>query len=386
MALGAAHTALVALATDAVLPALPAVAGELGAQRANDAQFVITAFFAGFALAQLVVGPLSDRIGRRRTLQGGLLLFLVGCFVSWFAPTFEIMIFGRVLQGVGGAAGRVMGLTIVRDLFVGREMARLLSLVLAVFIVCPIVAPALGQAIETSGGWRAIFVTFAGLTAAVLTWFTLRQSETLAPSARRPFSFRTILGGFREVLGYPAAVSATVAGGFVFSSFLSYLSTAPQIFREGYDTGALFPFWFGVNSFTLGCAAIANTKLVMRFGRRRLIRFAGMFQAVASILALGPTFLYEGLPPFWFFMVWMTCMFLSAGLLMGNLNAVAMEPLGRLAGLGAAFVGTGNMFIALPLGGLAGQLFNGRMYSVMGIYGFCGLASWTAMRWGAARA
>ena len=191
---------LVALAIDTMLPALPAIGRDLGAPRPNDTQFVITALFVGLGLGQMLFGPLSDRIGRRPAIHAGLVLFMAGCLVSIFAPTFTAMIAGRVLQGIGAAGPRIVTLALVRDQYEGRQMARLMSFVMAVFILIPTVAPALGQGNLWLGGWRSIFTTFFVIAAIAFGWFALRQPETLPAARRRPFSLRDIGRGILEVL------------------------------------------------------------------------------------------------------------------------------------------------------------------------------------------
>ena len=191
---------LVALAIDAMLPALPAIGRDLGAARPNDVQFVITAAFLGLGLGQMIFGPLSDRIGRRPAISAGLALFAAGCFMSLFAPDFETMLAGRVLQGFGAAGPRVVVMALVRDQYEGNRMARILSFAMAVFILVPAVAPALGQAVQWLGGWRAIFAAFLAVAGVAFAWFALRQPETLPPARRRPFSPRAIGGGVLEVL------------------------------------------------------------------------------------------------------------------------------------------------------------------------------------------
>ena len=192
---------LVALAIDAMLPALPAIGRDLGAPHPNDVQFVVTALFLGLGFGQILYGPLSDHTGRKPAIYAGLAVFMAGCLVSIFAPTFEVMIAARVLQGIGVAGPRIVVMALIRDLYGGPRMARLMSFAMAVFILVPAVAPALGQGILWLSGWRAIFVTFFAAAAVAFAWFALRQPETLPAARRRPFSLRAIGGAVREILG-----------------------------------------------------------------------------------------------------------------------------------------------------------------------------------------
>ncbi len=381
IALVALLMSLVALSIDAMLPALPEIGRDLGALRRNDTQFVVTALFLGLGLGQILFGPLSDRIGRRAAIHAGLALFMAGCLVSIFAPTFQAMIAGRVLQGVGVAAPRIVTIAMVRDQYEGRRMARLMSLAMSVFILVPTVAPALGQGILWLGGWRAIFVTILGIGAIALAWFALRQPETLPTAHRRPFSPRYIGAGALEVLRTRTALGYTLATACVFAPFLAYLSSAQQIFQDAYRTGALFPLWFGVLALAFGCASLVNGRLVMKLGMRRLAKAAAVSVTLVSVVAWALAFAFEGLPPFWLFMAYLLVVFFCYGLVFGNLNALAMHPLGHIAGVGAAVVASLTTFIGVPLGALVGQRFDGTMYAQVGAFAVFGVGALAAMWW-----
>ena len=372
---------LVALAIDTMLPALPAIGRDLGVPRPNDTQFVITALFVGLGFGQMLFGPLSDRIGRRPAIHAGLVLFMAGCLVSIFAPTFTAMIAGRLLQGIGAAGPRIVTLALVRDQYEGRQMARLMSFVMAVFILIPTVAPALGQGILWLGGWRSIFTTFFAIAAITFAWFALRQPETLPAARRRPFSLRDIGRGIVEVLKIRAALGYTLATGCVFAPFVAYLSSAQQIFQDAYRTGALFPVWFGVLALAIGGASLVNGRLVMKHGMHRLSMAATVAFTLASVAAWMLLFAFDGLPPFWLFMAYLLVVFLCCGVLFGNLNALAMEPLGHLAGVGAAVVASLSTFIAVFFGALVGQSFDGTMYVQIGAFAVFGVGTFAAMRW-----
>ena len=379
--LAALLMSLVALAIDTMLPALPAIGRDLGAARPNDVQFVVTALLLGMGLGQLLFGPLSDAIGRKPAISAGIAVFMTGCLVSILAPTFEAMIAGRILQGLGAAAPRIVTLALVRDQYEGRRMARLMSFILAVFIFIPTVAPAIGQGILWLGGWRAIFITFFAIAAIAFAWFSLRQPETLPAAYRRPFSLREIGGGIREVLSIRLALGATLASGFAFAPFVAYLSSAQQIFQEAYRTGAWFAFWFGFLSLAVGFAALVNGRLVMRHGMRRLSKGAAVSITLISLAGWTVAYAFGGLPPFAVFAAYLFAVFFSVGLLFGNLNALAMEPLGHIAGIGAAVVASLSMLIAVPLGTLVGQSFDGTMYAQIGAFALFGAGTFGALRW-----
>ena len=372
---------LVALAIDAMLPALPAIGRDFDVSRPNDVQLVIMSLFLGLGIGQLLFGPLSDSIGRKPAVHAGLALFMIGCLVSIFAPTFEVMIAGRVLQGIGVAGPRIVTMALVRDQYEGRLMAKLMSFAMAVFIMVPTIAPALGQGLLILGGWRAIFVTFLVIAAVVFAWFALRQPETLPADRRRPFSPRAIGQAVGEILRIRTALGYTIATGFVFTPFVAYLGSAQQIFQDSYGTGALFPLYFGVLALSFGVGSIVNGRLVMKYGMRRLSKGAAAAIALISLVACPVAFVFDGLPPFWLFMCYLLSVFVSVSLLFGNLNALAMEPLGHIAGVGAAVIASLATFISVPLGGLVGQGFDGTMYTLIGAFAVSGLATLAAMLW-----
>jgi len=372
---------LPALATDAMLPALPAIGDDLGVPRQNDVQFVVTALFLGLGLGQMVFGPLSDRFGRRTAIHAGLVLFMTGCLMTVFAPTFEVMIASRVLQGIGVAGPRIVIIALVRDQYEGRQMARLMSFAITVFILVPAVAPALGQGLMWLGGWRAIFATFFAVAAVAFAWFALRQPETLPAARRRPFAPRAIGAAVLEIVRIRTALGYTIATGCVLASFVAYLSSAQQIFQDAYGTGALFPLYFGVLALSIGCASLMNGRVVLKHGMRRVAMTATVSITLASVVAWPLALAFDGLPPLWLFMAYLLVVFSSVGFLFGNLNALAMEPLGHIAGVGASVVASLPTFIALPLGALVGQNFDGTMYGQIAAYGVFGAGAFAAMRW-----
>ncbi|MDE0082033.1 MAG: multidrug effflux MFS transporter [Gammaproteobacteria bacterium] len=381
--LAALLMSLSALSIDAMLPALPAIGRDFQVSRSNDLQFVVGAIFLGLGLGQIAIGPLSDRIGRKSAMHAGLAVFIAGCLVSIFASTFGVMIAGRILQGIGVSGPRIVTIAVVRDQYRGREMARLMSFVMAVFILVPTFAPALGQGIEWLGGWRAIFATFVAIAAAGSAWFAFRQPETLPASRRRPFSPRAVGGTVLEILRIRPALGYTLARAFAFAPFLAYITSAQQIFQVGYRTGALFPLWFAVAAVAVGFSLLVNGRLVMRYGMRRLAKGAAAVIALVSVPAWGLALAFGGLPPFWLFMVYLVVVFSCVGLLFGNLGALAMEPLGHVAGAGAAVIGSVSIFVALPLGTLVGQSFDGTMVAQIAAFGVFGGAAFAAIQWAA---
>jgi DHA1 family bicyclomycin/chloramphenicol resistance-like MFS transporter len=371
---------LVALSIDAMLPALGEIARDLGVARANDVQLVVSSIFLGMTVGQLAYGPLSDRLGRKPALLAGLVLYMAGCLVSLFSRSFPVMLAGRLMQGLGVAAPRIIALAMIRDQYQGRPMARVTSIVMAVFIIVPVIAPSLGQGILLVASWRAIFVAFLVVALAAFAWFALRQPETLAVERRVPFTPSRVLAGFREVLTTRAALLNTVAAGLVFGAFVGYLSTAQQVFQEQYGLGRLFPLYFALLATSLGCASLINARLVMRFGMSRLARWA--LWAIIGISALFALVsrAHGGHPPLPWLVAYLLVVFFCEGTLYGNLTALAMEPLGHVAGVGAAVVGALSLFVSI-LGGLAiGQAYDGTVQPLVVGFGVLAAASLFAVQ------
>ncbi|QIE44948.1 multidrug effflux MFS transporter [Pseudohalocynthiibacter aestuariivivens] len=372
---------ITAMATDVMLPALDRIGSDLGVSDPNQTQLVISSLFLGFALGQALAGPMSDSFGRKPVIYGGYAIFLVGCALSLWAQSWEAMIAGRVLQGFGAAFPRIVTIALVRDGFAGREMARIMSVVMAVFILVPTIAPAVGQLVLAFSDWHAMFGVLIAMAVGACGWFALRQPETLPHDARRPFSLRSIQTGLVEVCASRVAIGYTVAAGLIFGAFLTYLSTAQQIFQQIYDTGPLFALYFAMAALAIGGASMVNSMLVMRLGMRSLTRTAMIGIAIASALFAGPVVMFDGVPPFWMFMLWLLVVFFCTGILFGNLNAIAMEPLGHIAGLGAALVGSGTTFISLPLAWYLGHLFDGGVLPLIGGFGVLASAALVVILW-----
>jgi DHA1 family bicyclomycin/chloramphenicol resistance-like MFS transporter len=372
---------LTALSTDAMLPALPQIGADLQVLNANSRQLVVSALFLGLALGQLFFGPLSDNIGRKPAIYAGLSIFIVGSLISVFAVNFPMMLTGRLVQGAGVSAPRAVGLALVRDRYEGRAMAQVMSFVMTVFILVPMIAPSLGQTLLLFTGWRSIFGAFILLAIITLVWFALRMPETLAPEDRAPFSLQRILSAIREIIRERPAIGYTVTAGLIGGAHLGYLNSAQQIFQEEYGLGDLFPIVFAVVAFSLGFASFLNARLVMRFGMRFLVRWSLSVIIFLSIIALVAAMIADGKPPLWFLMAYLMLAFFCVGVLFGNQNALAMEPLGHIAGIGAAVVGSLATFISVPVGISIGQSFNGTTIPLMaGIMIMAGL-SLLIVRW-----
>lgn len=372
---------LVAMAIDMILPALPAIAKEFDLADARQAQYVISGVFAGMIAGKLLFGPLSDAWGRKPAIYIGLVFFIAGSVICYFSTEFNILFLGRVMQGVGVASPRIVSLALVRDQFEGREMARIMSFIMMVFILVPAIAPALGQAILHFAQWRMILLVFMLVGFVCLIWFGIRQPETLPVDQRRPLAIKPVIVATREIISHPAALGYTFAIGFVFASFVGYLVSSQQIFDLIYGRGEQFAYYFGGLALVIGSASIANARYVVKHGMRKLsswalfgIVFLSMIASLAELSSPAPL-------PFALFIVYCLLCFFCVGILFGNLNALAMEPLGHVAGTGAAVVGAGSTIISVVLGSLIGQSIGDDVLPVFLGFLVMSLLTLGAFRW-----
>lgn len=370
-----------AMGTDIMLPALDQIGQDFGVTNQNDVHFIVTAFFFGIAAGQVIMGPLSDSFGRKPVIYLGYALFILGCLLSVFADSWAMMLIGRVLQGIGAAAPRIVTVALVRDQFEGRAMARIMSVVMAAFIIVPIIAPALGQVLIYYGGWRATFAGLIVLAVLVTVWFAKRQPETLHLARRQPFRIYHILRGILEVFRSRIALGYTIATGLMYGMFVGYLGSAQQIFDEVFGVGNLFAAYFAVSAASLGVASLVNAKFVMRIGMLRLTLAALIGLTVISFLFWVALVSFDGRPPLVVFLSWQLAAFFCVGITFGNLNALALEPLGHIAGLGAAFVGSISTLISLPLAWVIGSNFDGTVYPMVSGFAVLGLAACFAVFW-----
>ncbi len=355
----AAIMAINALAVDIMLPGLPQIGQSLGVQSENHVQFVITAYLLGFGASQLFYGPISDRFGRRAPLFVGLAIYILAALGAATVTDFTTLIVLRVLQGLGAAATRVIAVSVVRDRFSGRQMAEVMSLALMVFMILPVLAPATGQIIMLFGQWHLIFLFMAVTSFAIGLWAFIRLPETLPVEHRRPLTVHSVIGGFRIVLTNRVALFYMLGTSFILGALFGYINSAQQIFVDIYHLGALFPAAFAAVAMTLALASFLNSRLVGRFGMRRISHTMLFVFCGLSLLWMVLSRSMGGPVPFPLLMtIYMGIMF-SFSLVSANFNALAMEPLGEVAGTASSVLGFSQTVIGAALGAVIGQSFDG---------------------------
>ncbi|WP_171429413.1 multidrug effflux MFS transporter [Acinetobacter lactucae] len=366
---------IVSFSIDAVLPALGEIGRVFDLKNNNQTQWVIIGIFSGMTIGQLIAGPLSDAIGRKRILFAGIIIYFLGSLLCFTTQSFEWFLVGRFIQGIGVSGPYVATISIVRDKYSGAQMARIMSLIMMVFMVAPAIAPSLGQLIIHFFGWREIFVLYMVYATVVGAWVALRLEETLLPENRLPMRLQAFQEGFKEVVSNKTTMSYLLCAGFCFGGFIGYLGTSQQIFMQQFGkTGQEFSAYFAVLAGVMGVASFTNSKIVMKFGMRPICIYGFLGLCLISLAFLGIQLLGVAVS-FWMFMLYACILFLLFGTLFGNLNAIAMEPMGHVAGMASAIIGAASSVLSLILASIIGQLYNGTLIPMTG--GFvilCGLA------------
>ncbi|WP_258769712.1 MULTISPECIES: multidrug effflux MFS transporter [Bradyrhizobium] len=369
----AAIMALNPLAMDMMLPALPNIGAAFKIPVANHLQLVLSTFLLGFGVGQVVMGPLSDRFGRRPVLLGGMTVYAIASVLAIAAPSFETLLLARALQGLGTSATRVIATSIVRDCYVGRRMASVMSLAMMVFIAVPVIAPSFGQAVLLLTQWRGIFVVLMLYGLLALAWSVLRLPETLPESERRSLALGDVLDAFKQTVTNRQTIGYALAAGGVIGSLFAYVFSAQQVFVGIYRLGHYFPLAFAAIAAGTAIAGFLNARLVGRLGMRVISHGAlTLYTVVAAAMLLAESL---HMLPLALFLVLSGLMMFAFGMMIANFTALAMEPQGHIAGTASSLYGSITTLVGIVIGVVMGQSFDGTLLPFATGFFLCTLAS-----------
>tara|TARA_A100000171_G_C2126875_1_gene144107 strand:- start:867 stop:2075 length:1209 start_codon:yes stop_codon:yes gene_type:complete len=354
VAIMASLMSIVALAIDALLPAMSTIGIDINSLDPTENQKFITMIFLGLGVGQLVFGPLSDSFGRKPIVYIGFIVFCVASVICVLAPNLEWMILGRILQGIGLSAPRTISISMIRDSYKGDYMAKIMSFVTAFFILVPIVAPAMGKFFLDHYGWESIFYMQLVATIIVGVWFWRRQPETLKPEYKIEFSSHVFVDGFKELLRHRETMAFTIVSGLITGAFMVYLSSAQEVFEVQFGLADNFPYVFAGLAISVGLSTLLNGTMVVKLGMRRLAMIALTLFCTVSMVYVG-LFWNSQNPALWILITFLAMQFFTLGFLFGNLRAIAMEPIGHIAGIGAAITGFISTMIAIPIATYVGS-------------------------------
>tara|TARA_B110000046_G_scaffold185432_1_gene227019 strand:- start:7426 stop:8631 length:1206 start_codon:yes stop_codon:yes gene_type:complete len=365
---------LVALSIDALLPAISDISKTIHIVNPKNNQLFITMIFLGLGFGQLISGPLSDSFGRKPVIYVGFIIFALASLVCVFATSLEMMIVGRVLQGIGLSAPRTISIAMVRDRFSGNHMAKVMSFIVVIFILVPVVAPAIGKLMLDLYGWKSIFYSQLIFGFFTMIWVWKRQPETLKIAHRKKFKFSLFIEGTKEFLKHKNAVIFTFFSGFITGSFMVYLSASQVIFEQQYNLKEEFPFIFAGLAIGVGFATFLNGTLVVKLGMFKLV---SIFTTVFTIIPIVYILLYAGEnnPSIYVLITFFWLQFFALGFLFGNTRALAMEPIGHIAGVGAAINGFVSTIMAVPIATFIGGFVDKTALPLFIGFFVCGLLS-----------
>lgn len=360
IALIAMMIATVAFSIDSMLPALPEIGAELSPNDLNQAQLILTSFVLGMGIGTLFTGPLSDTFGRRSVMFASAAIYIVASAVAWASSSLELVLAARVAQGLGAAGPRVVAMAIIRDLYSGREMARIVSIAMIIFTLVPAVAPLLGSGVIALIGWRGIFLSFILFSGITILWMGLRLPESLAREDRRPFRLPLLMNAVHQMMTHPTVRLSIIVQCLCLGSLFMMLVMVQPVYDIVYDRAETFPFWFFVVALVSGTGSLLNAYLVVRVGMRRMVTWALGTQifVTSCVIALNSAGLSDN-SSFALFVFWQICVFFMAGVTLGNLTALAMEPMGHIAGMAASVIGAISTVAAAAIAAPVGLLFDG---------------------------
>lgn len=374
IALMAMMFATIAFSIDAILPAITQIADEISDGDTARAAWVLTSFVAGMGVGTFLAGPLSDAFGRKRIVYAGAAIYIFGAAAGWSTSSLEWLLVARFVQGLGAAGPRVVSIAIVRDLFKGPEMARIVSIAMTIFILVPAIAPALGALIIDSYSWRAVFIAFILFSVLNVLWIGSRLNEPLAVANRRPLRIGLMIDAVKQMFANRIVLLSILMQTAMLSMLFTTLTMIQPIYEQVFDRGDSFPYWFGGVALLSGASSLLNAFIVTRFGMRKVITttiFTHIFigTTVLIVMATTPSLSFH------LFILWQFCLFSQAGLTVGNLNAIAMEPMGHIAGMAASVIGAISTLLAALIASPASLLLSQTAHSLIAMVLALGLVA-----------
>lgn len=362
-----------AMGIDVMLPALEIIGDHYAIEKANHQQWIIFAFILGFGFPQLFFGPIADRFGRKVLLQICLLIYFVSSFACVIAPNFESFLGLRLVQGICCAGTRVAAGAIIRDLSKGRSMASILSLVYTVFMIIPILSPALGTAIMAVVDWRWIFIVLGLFSIVIFVWTQIRLPMTLDEDNRRSFSMAQTFAGFKKVASHRTTAGYMIASGIIYGCLFSFIAASEQVFDEVFHRSDKFYLYFAGIAGLLAIMTYSNSRVVGRFGMRRISHAV----VLIYILLSGLNLLYMHFigQDFWVFYILFALSFGCFGMMGANFSSLALEFMGDIAGTASAVYGFVTMTLSFLLGVMVAQGFDGTVRPLLFAYVVLGVSS-----------
>jgi DHA1 family bicyclomycin/chloramphenicol resistance-like MFS transporter len=360
-----------ALSIDAILPGLNGMAVSLNITESNHLQLIITMILVGLGIGQLVFGTLSDSFGRKPMVYVGALTFILASFICVSAQSLEVMLIGRIFQGIGLSAPRSISISIIRDSYSGDNMARVMSFITTLFIIVPMIAPMAGQLVLKYYSWHYIILFQIAFILLILAWFGARQKETLTKENKKKFSASLFKNGLREFMKIKQTVVYTIISGLIGGAFFVYLSASKQVFQDQYELTTSFVYVFGALAFSMGVSSLLNSFLVIRYGMKKLATYF-LILFFGSSLLYCILFIGQPNPSLTVIMIFFAIQFLSLGFIFGNIRSLAMQPIGHIAGIGAAINGFVSTLMSVPIAIFIGSFLIDTAYPIFIGFFICG--------------
>lgn len=381
IALLACLMALIGLSMDIMLPAFGNIAQDLAISNANHTQYIVISFVFGMMFGELFFGPLADAIGRKKVILIGLGIYAFGAFIAGASDSFEILLLGRVIQGIGVSGPKIGSRALIRDMFEGAAMARLMSILFGVLILVPMLAPMLGQIVVQATSWRFLFTGFVLISIVLAQWLAKRQPETLPPEKRIPIALKSLSQNSILILKHHQAMAYVLCAGLIFGAQLCYLAMAHALFVEHYQSADQFPLYFAIISSGAGLGFFSNTVLIKYFNLHKIVSTALAGMMLLSLALLVINLGYAGMLPFLVFMIYCWLIFFAIGIVFGNINALGMLHMARVAGLASSLFASLSSLVAVLFSSFFGSFYTGGVSPLIFACLFAGGGSFMLVKW-----